>query len=120
MSRLPPSMGPLVVMPADTCLLVSYCSQSTIVHAAHVCDPCRLSSNLFPWGDSGKYSLEELPDLPQIKEVLAEVGILARLYKQRITSHPSEFVKMAAQKEDVVFKSLWDLELHSKVGICPE
>ena len=76
---------------------------------------CRLSSDLFPWGDSGKYKLEELPDLPEIEVVLAEVGALARLYKQRITSHPSEFVKMAAQKEDIVFKSIWDLELHSKV-----
>ena len=75
-----------------------------------------MSSDLFPWGDSGKYKLEELPDLPEIKTVLAEVGLLARLYKQRLTSHPSEFVKMAAQKEDIVFKSIWDLELHSKVG----
>lgn len=75
----------------------------------------RLSSDLFPWGDSGKYKLEELPDLPEIAAVLAEVGALARLYKQRLTSHPSEFVKMAAQKEDIVFKSIWDLELHSKV-----
>lgn len=77
---------------------------------------CRLSSDLFPWGDSGKYKLEELPDLPEIAVVLAEVGALARLYKQRLTSHPSEFVKMAAQKEDIVHKSIWDLELHSKAS----
>ncbi len=76
----------------------------------------RLSSDLFPWGDSGKYKLEELPDLPEIEAVLAEVGTLARLYKQRLTSHPSEFVKMAAQKDDIVWKSLFDLEVHSRVG----
>lgn len=75
----------------------------------------RLSSDLFPWGDSGKYKLEELPDLPEIEAVLAEVGTLARLYKQRLTSHPSEFVKMAAQKDDIVWKSLFDLEVHSRV-----
>jgi len=76
----------------------------------------RLSSDLCPWGDSGKYKLEELPDLPEIEAVLAEVGTLARLYKQRLTSHPSEFVKMAAQKDDIVWKSLFDLEVHSRVG----
>ena len=75
----------------------------------------RLSSDLFPWADSGKYKLEELPDLPEIAEVLAEVGALARLYQQRLTSHPSEFVKMAAQKEDILFKSMLDLENHARV-----
>ncbi len=75
----------------------------------------RLSSDLFPWGDTGKYKLEELPELPEIEAVLAEVGTLARLYKQRLTSHPSEFVKMAAQKDDIVWKSLFDLEVHSRV-----
>jgi len=53
--------------------------------------------------------------LPEIEAVLAEVGTLARLYKQRLTSHPSEFVKMAAQKDDIVWKSLFDLEVHSRV-----
>ena len=83
-------------------------------------DMCRLSSDLFPWGDSGKYKLEELPDLPEIVTVLAEVGALARLYKQRLTAHPSEFVKMAAQKEDIVSRSIWDLELHSKASQDPQ
>ena len=76
----------------------------------------RLSSDLFPWGDSGKYKLEELPDLPEIAQALAEVGALARLYQQRLTAHPSEFVKMAAQKEDIVWKSIFDLEVHARVG----
>ncbi len=79
------------------------------------CVLSRLSSDLFPWGDSGKYKLEELPDLPEIATCLAEVGALARLYNQRLTSHPSELVKMAALKEDVLFKSIFDLEVHSKV-----
>lgn len=77
---------------------------------------CRLSSDLFPWGDSGKYELEELPDLPAIKEALFEVGQLARLYKQRLTSHPSEFVKMAAPRAEVLDKSILSLEVHSKVA----
>lgn len=54
--------------------------------------------------------------MPEIEVALAEVGALARLYQQRLTSHPSAFVKLAAQKEDIVYKSLWDLELHSKVS----
>ena len=43
------------------------------------------------------------------------MGALARLYKQRLTSHPSAFVKLAALKEDVVEKSLLDLENHARV-----
>lgn len=77
---------------------------------------CRLSSDLFPWADSGKYRLEELPDLPEIKEALAEVGQLARLYKQRLTAHPSAFCKMAALREEVLEKSIVDLEVHAKVS----
>ena len=46
------------------------------------------------------------------------MGTLARLYQQRLTAHPSEFVKMAAQKEDIVWKSIFDLEVHARVGIA--
>lgn len=71
---------------------------------------------MFPWGDSGKYQLEELPDLAEIKEVLAEVGQLARLYQQRLTAHPSEFCKMATPKEEVLEKSILALEVHAKAS----
>eukprot|EP00891_Asterochloris_glomerata_P009145 jgi/Astpho2/9145/e_gw1.00135.16.1_t len=74
---------------------------------------CRLSSDIFPWGDSGKYKVQDLPQFDNIKVALAEAGTLARLYDMRLTSHPSEFVKMAAPRPEIVESSIRDLELHS-------
>ena len=77
---------------------------------------CRLSSDIFPWGDSGRYKVQDLPQFDDIKVALAEAGVLARLYDMRLTSHPSEFVKMAAPRSEFcpqVFKPLvWMLLLH--------
>ena len=70
---------------------------------------CRLSSDIFPWGDSGRYKVQDLPQFDDIKVALAEAGILARMYNMRLTSHPSEFVKMAAPRSEFcpqVFKQI--------------
>lgn len=79
--------------------------------------PCRLSSEFFPWGNV-HYQLRELPDYEEIKAALAAAGEYARETGQRLTSHPSEYVKLAGQSEELVEKSLADLELHSEVGLC--
>ena len=73
----------------------------------------RLSSNFFPWG--GKYKLEDLPTYEGIKEALARAGAVARATGQRLTAHPSEFVKLAAPRPELVEESLADLELHGSV-----
>ena len=61
------------------------------------------------------YNMEDLPDFPAIADELAFAGKLARAYQQRLTFHPSHFVKVAAPKEDLVVKSLKELEVHSQV-----
>lgn len=63
------------------------------------------------------YQLRELPDYEEIKAALAAAGAYARETGQRLTSHPSEYVKLAGQSEELVEKSLADLELHSEVGL---
>ena len=73
----------------------------------------RLSSNFFPWG--GKYRLEDLSTYEGIKEALARAGMVARATGQRLTAHPSEFVKLAAPRPELVEESLGDLELHGSV-----
>lgn len=38
------------------------------------------------------------------------------MYDQRLTFHPSHFVKLASLDDDYVAVSLGELELHSQVG----
>lgn len=74
-----------------------------------------LRSDLCRWRDSLKNKLRSLPDLPEIKAVMAMVGTLAWPYKHHSTLHPSEFVRMAAQKDDIVENSLCDLQACSRI-----
>ena len=72
-----------------------------------------MTSTMFPFCTF--YDMEDLLDFPAIADELAFVGKLARAYQQRLTFHPSHFVKVAAPKEDLVVKSLKELEVHSQV-----
>ena len=74
---------------------------------------CRMTSNIFPWCTF--YNLEDLPDFPAIADELAFAGKLARAYDQRLTFHPSHFVKVAAAEEELLQRSLKELEVHSQV-----
>lgn len=74
---------------------------------------CRMTSNIFPWCTF--YDLEDLPDFPAIADELAFAGKLARAYDQRLTFHPSHFVKVAAAQEELLQRSLKELEVHSQV-----
>ncbi|CAL8468727.1 g8267 [Coccomyxa elongata] len=73
----------------------------------------RLTSNFFPW--CTEYELDELPGIEAIKEELAFAGKLARAYDQRLTFHPSHFIKLAAPVEDLLAKSIKELEVHSQI-----
>lgn len=72
-----------------------------------------MTSNIFPWCTF--YNLEDLPDFPAIGDELAFAGKLARAYDQRLTFHPSHFVKVAAAEEQLLQRSLKELEVHSQV-----
>lgn len=75
---------------------------------------CRMTSTMFPW--CTEYEMEDLPDWEEIKGHLAFAGDLARAYDIRMTFHPSHFIKLAADNEDLLAKSLKEMEVHSKVG----
>lgn len=75
-----------------------------------------MTSNIFPWCTF--YNLEDLPDFPAIADELAFAGELARAYDQRLTFHPSHFVKVAAAEEQLLQRSLKELEVHSQVCVC--
>ncbi len=70
---------------------------------------------MFPW--CTEYELHELPDIEAIKAELAFAGKLARAYDQRLTFHPSHFIKLAAEDKDLLAKSIKELEVHSQVSI---
>ncbi|BDA43287.1 probable UV DNA damage endonuclease at C-terminar half [Coccomyxa sp. Obi] len=73
----------------------------------------RLTSNFFPW--CTEYELGELPDIEAIKEELAFAGKLAQAYDQRLTFHPSHFIKLAAPDQPLLAKSIKELEVHSQI-----
>ena len=73
---------------------------------------------MLPW--CTEYNMEDLPDFPAIAEELAFAGKLARAYEQRLTFHPSHFVKVAAPEAQpkLLQRSLKELEVHSQVSKC--
>lgn len=71
----------------------------------------RLSSVLQPW--MGVHSIRDFPQFSEIKAALRFAGDLARVYDQRLTFHPSHFVKLAAPDKELVSKSMSELEAHS-------
>jgi UV DNA damage endonuclease len=70
----------------------------------------RIASDLLPW--FSRYDLNALPNAGEIRQLLEEVGTLARNHDMRLTFHPDHFVKLASNKEDVVERSVTDLENH--------
>lgn len=73
----------------------------------------RMTSKLFPW--AGHYELDDLPDFPTIKDALSAAGQLARAAEQRITNHPSCYIKLAATNDELVEQSVRDLEVQSRI-----
>ena len=73
----------------------------------------RMTSKLFPW--AGHYELDDLPDFPIIEEALTAAGELARAADQRITNHPSCYIKLAATDGELVAQSVRDLEVQSSI-----
>lgn len=73
----------------------------------------RMSSDMFPW--MSEYDFTELPDYRKIKTLLRGVGNLAKRYGQRLTFHPGPFNVLASPKNDVVQKTIIELNKHSQI-----
>ncbi len=73
----------------------------------------RMSSDLFPW--ASEYDFEDLPDWDEIQEYLIDAGLLAKLYNQRITTHPGPFNKLTSPREQVIINTIKDLEVHGRI-----
>tara|TARA_B100000902_G_scaffold386095_1_gene428291 strand:+ start:883 stop:1764 length:882 start_codon:yes stop_codon:yes gene_type:complete len=73
----------------------------------------RLSSDLFPW--SSEYNLKDLPDYEDIAWWLDQAGLYAWKHGHRITTHPGPFNVLGSPRQDVVEKTIKELETHSEV-----
>jgi len=73
----------------------------------------RMSSDMFPW--MSEYNLSDLPDYNKIKTILNGLGTLANKYGQRLTFHPGPFNVLCSPSEDVVQRTINDLNKHSEI-----
>ena len=73
----------------------------------------RMSSEMFPFASHPDYY--KLYDLDQFKEILQEIGDLARYYKQTLTFHPGQYNQLTSHRESVVEKTVIDIDLHAKI-----
>ena len=73
----------------------------------------RMSSDMFPW--SSEYSFDDLPDITKIKNIMSGLGNLVKQYGHRLTFHPGPFNVLASPNEDVVRKTVSELNKHSEI-----
>jgi len=73
----------------------------------------RLSSSLIPWGNV--VDIDSLPNIDKISTALKEAGDYANAHGHRITTHPGPFTVIASPNNNVVERSIADLEMHGKV-----
>ena len=73
----------------------------------------RVSSDIFPW--ASEYDLETLPQIHLIRIVLQRIGKFIQENNVRITCHPGPFNVLGSPNDDVVRRTIIDLELHGKI-----
>ncbi len=73
-----------------------------------------MSSKIFPW--CTEWDLEQLSNKEEIKKQLEFAGKLARAFDQRLTFHPSHFVKLGCEDGPLLERSLKELEVHSQAS----
>lgn len=73
----------------------------------------RMSSNMFPW--MSEYEFTDLPQFDQIHAQLAAIGKLAHALDQRLSFHPGPFNVLASAKEEVVRKTIKELDQHAGI-----
>lgn len=71
----------------------------------------RMTSCLFPW--FSEYDIFDLPDIDQIADVMADAGKIAMDAGQRLSFHPGPFNCLGSYKDNVVDKTVAELDAHS-------
>ena len=73
----------------------------------------RMSSDMFPWFTH--YKLEDLPNFDKIKVLLKQIGDFVLENKMRVGFHPGPFCIISSESQDVVDKSIDELNKHSQM-----
>ncbi len=73
----------------------------------------RMSSDMFPW--MSEYSFSDLPSFNEIQKLLKQAGDLSKEYGHRLTYHPGPFNVLCSPKEEVVVKTIDELNKHSQI-----
>jgi len=73
----------------------------------------RMSSDMFPW--MSEYEFVDLPDYKKISVLLSGIGNLANKYGQRLSFHPGPFNVLASPSDNVVKKTIVELNKHSQI-----
>ena len=71
----------------------------------------RMTSCLFPW--FSEYDIFTMPDIDAIADTMSEAGEMAMSGGQRLSFHPGPFNCLASPNEDVVLKTIAELDAHS-------
>lgn len=73
----------------------------------------RMSSDMFPW--FSHYNLSDLPKFDLIKNLMKGAGSLIKKYNHKVSFHPGPFNCLASPNSDVVEKTIFELEQHSRL-----
>ena len=92
-------------------LSIEYC-------IAHKIGSFRIGSDFLPvvTHPDVKYEIIDLPEGASLLESLSNCKIKAQENNIRLTFHPSQFVLINSPREDVIEKSIQDLEYHAKLS----
>ena len=73
----------------------------------------RLSSDSFPW--MTEYEFHQLPNFKKIERLLIQIGNKVKLNNIRLSFHPGPYSVLASDNQEVVIKSIIDLERHTQI-----
>ena len=90
--------------------IVHHCAKSNIGHY-------RVSSALFPLvtDETLEISLQDLPNIEEIKQELRQVGIIAKTLGISMGSHPDQFNVLASCNRDAVRRTIGELNMQASV-----
>lgn len=93
-----------------TAHIVNHCHTSNIGHY-------RVSSALFPLvtDETLEISLQDLPNIEEIKQELRQVGIIAKTLGISMGSHPDQFNVLASCNRDAVRRTIGELNMQASV-----
>ena len=73
----------------------------------------RMSSDSFPW--MSHYTFSSLPNFNKIQRLLSQIGNIVKENDLRVSYHPGQFNVLGSEREDVVLKTIDELDKHAEL-----